>query len=810
MKYIDAFLKKLKTDRNTFATYILMLISVYIVIDRLIEIIFIGATGMSLSYWGPLKYSLAILCPVFALQFSFSSKFATEDTKKLSFLYIFVIGFYIIVISMAIQWINKVCWILLFSVPNYSYIIQNFFELIKPAFSAVAWYIPIVTFYPVFKKCYMWINDTKDIRDSIFDCPGIDLADNKEGWGPYTCEMLLCKDSETGKVIKTPESRRFESTLVVGVSGSGKTSTVFEPMMARDLEKKAFFRESSKELGYAALRTGLATLNIPYSNEYLNANFNLNMLTPNPDKEKLYKSFMNKLIISSSNDEYLYKNLGLTYMAPDYETIEHMTEVADNFGFNYKILDPNNPQSDGLNPFVYNDPIKASLAISAILQQMYLAEFSSANISGVTNSNNAQNTTLANQAIENLVILLKLIFPKLNEGMIPTLEDLLNIINNFSLIEKMTKILEKDTELAEKYRIQIDYFRNNFFKNSENRETIKKQLKVPAAQIETLLRYPGVKNILCNRTNNINYDNVLKNGEIIFVCTRRGDLGAATQRAFGLFFLLLMQQSVLSRPGTEKTRIPHFLYIDEFPPFITKATEDIFTLYRKYRVGTIISAQNLSQFGAANDAERTSFRQTLLANCTTKMVFGNNTPEDNDWWNLEFGDKREWTYQQDYHTSGKGQPDENPAYDESYKNIKYSWVKNYAAGKIQSLKFKQIIYKTKDLKGKNVVGKAKLDFLESRYKEPQKIKQYNFTKFVKGISSNSVSGEDSNKKNKFNLKNIDFSNPNENIQGPIARNPNLKNEQKTMKNGDIDPIKLNSNINQAIDDYNTNNNDDDE
>ena len=806
MKYIDAFLKKLKTDRNTFATYILTLISVYIVIDRLIEIIFIGATGISLSYWGPLKYSLAILCPVFALQFSFSSKFVTEDTKKLSFLYIFVIGFYIIVVSMAIQWINKICWVLLFSVPNYSYIIQNFFELIKPAFSAVAWYIPIVTFYPVFKKCYMWINDTKDIRDSIFDCPGIDLSDTKEGWGPYTCEMLLCKDSETGKVIKTPESRRFESTLIVGVSGSGKTSMVFEPMMARDLEKKFFFRESSKELGYAALRTGLATLNMPYSNEYLNENFNLNMLTPNTDKEKLYKSFMNKLIISNNNGEYIYKNIGITYMAPDYETITHMTEVADNFGFNYKIIDPNNPLSDGLNPFVYNDPIKASLAISAILQQMYLAEFSSSNLSGVTNSNNAQNTTLANQAVENLVILLKLIFPKLNEGMIPTLEDLLNIINNFSLIEKMTKILEKDTDLAEQYRMQIDYFKNNFFKNSENKDEIRKQLKIPAAQIETLLRYPGVRNILCNRTNNINYDNVLKNGEIVFICTRRGDLGAATQRAFGLFFLLLMQQSVLSRPGTEKTRIPHFLYIDEFPPFITKATEDIFTLYRKYRVGTIISAQNLSQFGAAKDAERNSFRQTLLANCTTKIVFGNNTPEDNDWWNLEFGDKREWTYQQDYHTAGKGQPDDNPAYDESYKNIKYSWVKNYAAGKIQALKFKQIIYKTKDLKGKNLVGKAKLDFLESRYKEPQKIKQYNFSKFVKGISNTSSNNEDTS--NKFNLKNIDFSNPNENMEGPIARNPNssFNKKKQIKKNGDIDPIQLNSNINQAIDDYDEDNN----
>ena len=34
-----------------------------------------------------------------------------------------------------------------------------------------------------------------------------------------------------------------------------------------------------------------------------------------------------------------------------------------------------------------------------------------------------------------------------------------------------------------------------------------------------------------------------------------------------------MQYSVLRRPGNEKTRIPHFLYIDEFPDFITNLVD---------------------------------------------------------------------------------------------------------------------------------------------------------------------------------------------------------------------------------------------
>ena len=87
---------------------------------------------------------------------------------------------------MIIQWVNQLGWALLFWVPNYKYIILTFPDLIKPAFSAFAWYLPIVTFYPVFKKCYTWINDTKDIVDSVFDYNGIDLSNNNVGWGPYT------------------------------------------------------------------------------------------------------------------------------------------------------------------------------------------------------------------------------------------------------------------------------------------------------------------------------------------------------------------------------------------------------------------------------------------------------------------------------------------------------------------------------------------------------------------------------------------------------------------------------------------------
>ena len=79
LKYVDKFLKFLKTDRNTFMTYILTLISAYILVDRLVELMFMIFTGVSYSYWGPIEYTLAFGCLIFAFYFSFSSKFVKAD-----------------------------------------------------------------------------------------------------------------------------------------------------------------------------------------------------------------------------------------------------------------------------------------------------------------------------------------------------------------------------------------------------------------------------------------------------------------------------------------------------------------------------------------------------------------------------------------------------------------------------------------------------------------------------------------------------------------------------------------------------------
>ena len=738
MKIIDKFLKKLGTSRNTFATYVLTLLTVYLAVDRIVEFMLMLFTGVSYSYWGPLMYTFALACPIFAFLFSGSSEFASTKKRKVTLFNIYIIGLSVIAISMFIQWLNLGAWLFLVFNPGYVDLVTNFSDLVRPAFTSLTLLLPVLMIPKVFNFLYFGVNDSKDMTQSIWDYGGIDLSDKKEGHGPYTCDVYLCQNSETAAQITIPEASRYQSMFVCGASGTGKTSLIYEPLIARDLEKKFFFREVAKEMGFTALKTGIATLTKPYDNDYLNTNFNLNMLSPTSGNEDVYKGYMKKMILDS-NSEITYKNCGVTVLSPDREISDHMMSVCDNFGLSYNIIDPSDKNSIGLNPFVYDDTNKIAITISSVLKTML--EISK------DEPDETYRESVVLQAIENVSILLKEMYPRMNEGMLPNLKDMLEMFNNFDLVEKMCEILAHDAELKEKYSTQLAYFKKNFYKNGINRQNTEIYIDAVTTQLDKLLRLPGVKSILCNRHNNIDFDKMLANGDITFVCTRRGDLGASSHKAFGLFFLISMQNAVLRRPGSEKSRVPNFLYIDEFPDFICKATEPIFTMYRKYKVGTVISAQNLEQLNVSGGKE--NYKQTILANCINKIFTGGGVIDELEWWSSEFGQKREWSM-------GNTIDFDKMKYDSKHGGVEWKFTPYFKPGKLQTLGQKDCAYKIRGSNGKPVVGPGKFNYLESKYKEPKKFKTFDFGKYSDGVTTETEDTENGLNKKKFNLKKLNF------------------------------------------------------
>ena len=728
MKLFDKFLKLLNVNRNTFFTFILTLLTIYLAVDRIVEMMLLIFTGIASNYWGPIVYTLALACPVFAFSFAASSSYGETRAGKVTLFYIFIIGLYIIALSMFVQNFNQLAWLLFISSPNYVEIIENYSELVRPAFCGLALYLPLVTIYPFIKFILLKVNDTATMYRSIWDFPGINLSSSKKKDAPYACDLALFKDFDDNKNISLPESRRYQSLLVCGGSGTGKTSMIFEPIIAQDIEKKYFFKEASKELGFTALKTGIANLSAPYSNDYLNKNFNLNMISPSTGKESLFNTFVKKMVVSSSPN--IYKNIGITYVSPDYETLETMISVCNNYNVGYNLIDPSQPEkSIGLNPFVYDDPTKIAIIISSTLQGIVSDE--------AFEMKDLYKEEVALQLLENVAILLKLIYPRMNNGLLPNMEDLLTVLTKFDLVEKMCRILEADEDLANEHQIELSYFKRCFYKDGFNRAETEKDARAILTRLENLLRSPSIRYLLCNRHSNINFEEVLKNGEVTFVCTRRGDSGKTAHKAFGLFFLISMQNAILSRPGSEKSRIPHFLYIDEFPDFLSQDTETIFTMYRKYKVATTISAQSISQFQSRVEKGTSS---TVLANCANKIYTGGATPkEELDWWSAEIGTWRQWDFSQSF--DGK----ENKM-SSTLSSVKLAYPQKMSWNRLQSLGQNRCGYKVLDAGGRIQNGEGIMHSLDSKYKEKHNGKSYNFENYTNSATTSSSSKKGSHTK----------------------------------------------------------------
>lgn len=738
MKLLDKFLKYLQTDRNTFFTYLLTLFTAYFIVDRVVEILFICFTGMCVNYWGPIMYTFALACPLFAYFFAIPSKFAKSDKTKISFFYTFWVAFYIIAISMVIQFVNRLGWIGVLSVPNANKIFNEFSYLAKPAFTSIAIYIVLITFYKLFFWLYKIIHDPifpNPYHDSILDFTGIDLTPIPENSGPYSFEIVLCHDRSTGKPVKILEKRRFESTLIVGPSGTGKSSMVIEPMIARDLERIHFFKEASKEMGYNALKNGLAILDCPYHQQYINEHFSLTMLTPIEGKEKAYKAYMKKLIYATAADgTIIYKNFGITTVSPDFAQIPTLVDIAKNYNIPVHVIDPLDPNSPGLNPFILPSPALSGLIIALVVEGLYNAASATAEL--------AYMKDLAYQALQNICIFLGEMYPRRHNGDLPTLEDLLHCLTNFDLVEELCEDLKTEPDLVQKYEFQIAYFEQHFYKNSNGRADMQRYTHFATAQLEELLRASSVRDIICKRQNNLDFNQVLANGEVVFACTRLADIGGTPHLGFGRFFLSLLMCFVEGRPGTEKTRPPYFLYIDEFDKYACPLLTDIFTLFRKFKVGTIFSVPSLSSLGG----DHSPLFEALSANCPTKLTFGNCVPDEYAWWEREFCQRREWFISPSYNMK-------DGAYSDSLGGVKWDWKNTMNVAKIQGLKFKTCIYKIKNKKGSNLVNYGTVDFLEAKHKEPHKTKIYKFDKFNYGIVEEDIK---KSKPNKFNPKNVDF------------------------------------------------------
>lgn len=741
---------------------VFLIATLIVIIERTFSIITLMFNASANVIWNGFEFTLALLLPLAYFAYFCSSKYAKNQMNKVKAFLFAGILFILIGALLCAQISCNLVWHIISSAFGPEAIIYAQTHASLKLNLTIVWctiYVPIIFMCAAFNVLFITLYGP-DSKGVLKGMAPVAKPTKAMPTGKFTCEMHICNDAVTGNPIIIPENRRMEATLIQGATGTGKTSTLLYPMCARDIEKKYFFMESAKEIGFEALQKGLAYVNVPLSNEEINSTFSLDYLTPVKGKENEYNALIKDLIktIDPITKKPIYKNLGVTVIEPDGKYVADFKKVAENFGIEVLSVDPLDPDSYGINPFNGNSPNEAAAIIASVLQSMYESEN--------PGSNNLFFGQVTQQALENLAILLSVMYPRMNNGELPTLEDMLKMLYDYNMVEVMCEEMKKDKELADEYKILIKYFEKNFYKppydingraipgtvGSGRRET-EQFLYGATTQLDNLMRHENVKEILCSRNRNLNFKEVLSKGQCVAVCTRRGDLGGLLAKPFGMFFILSMQEAVLKRPGNENTRIPHFLYIDEFPDFVNKETETCFTLFRKYRCAMTVAIQNLAQL------ERTKsmkfYKQVVVSNTKTHLIFGDTNIEDSQYWSDAFGMREHIKTSNSLKTVPLEQVNPGSAgiSNESYSG-RVDFTEKIKPHLINQLPFKTIFYTYRDANGEMKKGKGKTDFIEKKYLSKHSSTVYDFARYITYLPENNRkninAGSNLNQLNSFN------------------------------------------------------------
>ncbi|SDW97399.1 TraM recognition site of TraD and TraG [Alicyclobacillus hesperidum] len=111
-----------------------------------------------------------------------------------------------------------------------------------------------------------------------------------------------------------------------------------------------------------------------------------------------------------------------------------------------------------------------------------------------------------------------------------------------------------------------------------------------------------------------------KPGRLVVVVTGNRPAG----KLFGKLFLVTLKMYALERGGTEDTRRPVYLYVDEFAVYGTESFTEMFSQARKYRVGMMLAIQARAQL---LDVSK-KFMDVVEGSCRNKVYFPAPSPDD--------------------------------------------------------------------------------------------------------------------------------------------------------------------------------------
>lgn len=427
----------------------------------------------------------------------------------------------------------------------------------------------------------------------------------------FAYDMKIFRKVLNGKSYAVKEPDRPLHSLFEGATGSGKTSMCFTVAIANDLDQKGYNSDYAKKF----VLSNLENNNLRLNKQFEDKDFTLNYVDSNNPHSKIGRKL-----------KYLKKyckNCGLTVVAPNAAFADEIYSLAKARGFTKirridPMLDPltgkNKDDFIGLNPLYIDPSVKGfSRKLEIVQKARNFADVLQA-INEMGGNSNVYFSSLNHQTISSISVLLMKVYPELYPGKQPTPQTFQAILNDFSKVSNYIAYLENDCEDSSEYQYIIDFVKSDLL--GDGAKNFKEQARGLSIIINELLSNPLIRDILCCEQS-VDIDKALRDGEIIIVNFAL-ELGSTDSTTLGLFFLLNFKSAVFRRPLA--TRIPNFVYIDEFVCLLHPELIAAFTLFRQYAVSMHISIQSQAQFDQSNDTR--FMKNVILVNTATQVLYG--------------------------------------------------------------------------------------------------------------------------------------------------------------------------------------------
>jgi hypothetical protein len=181
-------------------------------------------------------------------------------------------------------------------------------------------------------------------------------------------------------------------------------------------------------------------------------------------------------------------------------------------------------------------------------------------------------------------------------------------------ISDITRLLDDEGFREECYENIVSEDIKKFWK-SEFKLYSKADLLPIYNKVGAFLVYPAIKRLLIDNPNEISFRDIMDRRKILLINISKGILGENVSSILGSLLLNTLSFNAFTRIDIpEPTRVPFFVYLDEFQNYTTPSLVNMLSELRKFKLALIMAHQYLSQLTE-------EIRDAVLGNVGTVICF---------------------------------------------------------------------------------------------------------------------------------------------------------------------------------------------